>query len=244
MKEQRFFFVPDAATEHELPPDEAAHALRVLRLREGDEIMLMDGFGTFFRAEVESTASKHCTYRILDTQPQQPAWHGHIHLAMGPTKMMDRVEWFAEKATEIGVDELSFLLCKFSDRRQIKTERIEKIVVSAVKQSRKAWMPVVNPLVPFKDFIAQPRKGRCFIAHCYEEIPRRDLFNILNTPEILGTDDDLTILIGPEGDFSIDEVRLAVANGYESITLGSARLRTETAALSAVMMAQLVKRKK
>lgn len=242
MKEQRFFFVPNAATETELPTEEALHALRVLRLRDGDEMMLMDGEGTFYRAEVVLAATKRCVYRITDTLPQERQWRGRIHLAMGPTKMMDRVEWMAEKSTEIGFDELSFLLCKFSDRRQLRTVRLDKIVVSAVKQSRKAWKPVVNQLLPFKEFIKVPREGRKFIAHCYEEIERQDLFEILSTPEVSQSDDDITILIGPEGDFSIDEVRMALENGYESISLGTARLRTETACLSAVMMAQLVRR--
>ena len=241
MKEARYFYVPGAPTAGQLPGDEATHAIRVLRLREGDEIFLIDGVGNFHRAEVTLVSSKHCAYQVLETIRQTPVWRGHIHLAMAPTKMMDRVEWMAEKATEIGFDELSFLDCRFSERRVVKTDRVERIVVAAVKQSRKAWMPVVNEMMPFERFVRTPREGAKFIAHCYEEIECADLFNILMAME----DDNpqVTILVGPEGDFSVDEMRLAMDNGYVPVSLGECRLRTETAALSAVMMAQLALRK-
>ena len=241
MKEARYFYVSEANALTELPQEEAAHALRVLRLKAGDEIFLMDGRGVFCRAEVTATSNKHCNYRILQALPQEKTWRGHIHLAMAPTKMMERVEWMAEKATEIGFDELSFLNCQFSERRQLRKDRVEKIVVSAMKQSRKAWKPQVNDMVAFSDFIRQERKGRRFIAHCYEEIGKKDLFEQLESMK--ADEDEVTVLIGPEGDFSVEEVRLAMANGYESISLGQSRLRTETAALAAVMMIQLRMRK-
>lgn len=238
MKEVRFFYAPNATTEHELPTDEAMHALRVLRLQSGDEMMLMDGVGNFYRAEVTLAHTKHCLYDIKEVMPQQPQWLGHIHLAIAPTKMMERMEWLVEKAVEVGVDEISFLNCQFSERRIVKLPRLDKIVIAATKQSHKAWKTVLNGITPFKDFIDQPREGGKYIAHCYEEIPRTSLFDHLrqtNAPQ------DATVLIGPEGDFSIDEVRYAVANGYQSIHLGPSRLRTETAGLSAVMMMQLSK---
>ena len=166
MKEVRFFYVPDAATQTELPQEEATHALRVLRIQAGDELFLMDGKGVFYRAEVSLATNKRCIYEVKEVMPQQPAWRGHIHLAIAPTKMMDRIEWMAEKATEIGFDEISFLNCKFSERKVIRIDRIDKIVVSAVKQSHKAWKPVVNELQNFKDFITTPRNGRKFICHC------------------------------------------------------------------------------
>ena len=241
MKEARYFYVPGASTAGQLPDDEATHAIRVLRLREGDEIFLIDGVGNFHRAEVTLVSSKHCAYQVLETIPQTSVWRGHIHLAMAPTKMMDRVEWMAEKATEIGFDELSFLDCRFSERRVVKTDRVERIVVAAVKQSRKAWMPVVNEMMPFERFVRTPREGAKFIAHCYEEIERNDLFNSLMAME--NDNPQVTILVGPEGDFSVDEVRLAMDHGYVPVSLGECRLRTETAALSAVMMAQLTLRK-
>ena len=238
MKEVRFFYVPDAATSHELPNDEAMHALRVLRLQAGDEMMLMDGAGNYYRAEVTLAHTKHCLYDIKDVMPQQPQWLGHVHLAIAPTKMMERMEWLVEKAVEVGVDEISFLNCQFSERRIVKLPRLDKIVIAATKQSHKAWKTVLNDITPFKDFIDQPREGGKYIAHCYEEIQRTSLFDHLrqtNAPQ------DATVLIGPEGDFSIDEVRYAVANGYQSVHLGTSRLRTETAGLSAVMMMQLSK---
>lgn len=240
MKETRFFFVPNAANETEMPMEEAMHALRVLRLKSGDEMFLMDGNGTFYRAEVTIAATKHCMYEIKETLPQQKGWMGHIHLAMAPTKMMDRVEWLIEKATEIGFDEMSFLNCKFSERKSMRTVRLDKIAVAAVKQSRKPWKPKLNAFINFKDFVSYPREGRKYIAHCYEEIERVDLFSELSH---MPKDESVTVLVGPEGDFSLDEVQLAISKGYQSISLGNSRLRTETAGLMAVTMAQLAMRK-
>ena len=240
MKEVRYFYVPDAANQVELPAEEATHALRVLRLKGGDEIFLMDGEGSFFRAEVTAASSKRCLYEIKEEMPQQRAWKGHIHLAIAPTKMMERIEWMAEKATEIGFDELSFLNCQFSERKVVKTPRIDKIVISAVKQSHKAWKPVVHEMTPFKEFVAQPRTGKKYICHCYEEIDKVDLFAELQKP--LDDEGDVTILVGPEGDFSIEEVQLALQHGYVSVSLGTSRLRTETAGLMAVAMANLARR--
>lgn len=240
MKETRFFYVPNAANETEMPMEEAMHALRVLRLKSGDEMFLMDGNGTFYRAVVTIAATKHCMYEIKETLPQQKGWTGHIHLAMAPTKMMDRVEWLVEKATEIGFDEMSFLNCKLSERKSMRTVRLDKIAIAAVKQSRKPWKPRINSFVNFKDFVSQPREGRKYIAHCYEEIERTDLFRELSA---MPKEESVTVLIGPEGDFSFDEVQLAISKGYQPITLGNSRLRTETAGLMAVAMAQLVLRK-
>lgn len=238
MKETRFFYVPDAEKLTELPAEEANHAIKVLRLKEGDELMLMDGKGSFYRAEVTLVSNHHCMYRIVERQPQQPQWEGRVHLAIAPTKMNDRIEWMAEKATEVGIDELSFLNCQFSERRNLKTERIKKIVVAAVKQSHKAWMPVVNELEPFCQFISRQSSGHRYIAHCYNEVPRVNLFDELCR---LDASEDALVLVGPEGDFSIDEVRYAVSQGFVSVDLGKSRLRTETAGLSAVMMMQLAK---
>lgn len=238
MKEVRFFYVPDAAQVNELPADEAMHAMRVLRLKGGDELFLMDGVGNFYRAQVTIAATHHCYYEILEVLPQERQWKGHFHLAIAPTKMMDRMEWMVEKATEVGVDEISFLNCAFSERRVVKNPRIEKIIVSAMKQSHKAWKPVLNEMSTFAHFIEQPRSGVKYIAHCYDEIPRVNLFDELRkTPD----ETEMTVLIGPEGDYSIDEVRLAVDHGYQSVSLGTSRLRTETAGLAAVMMMQLSK---
>lgn len=238
MKETRFFYVPDAAQQNELPPEEAMHAMRVLRLKGGDEIFLMDGVGNFYRAQVTIAATHHCYYEILETLPQEPQWKGHFHLAVAPTKMIDRMEWMVEKATEVGVDEMSFLDCAFSERRVVKNARMDKIIVSAVKQSHKAWKPVLHEMTAFKRFIEQPRSGLKYIAHCYDEIPRANLFGELRKH---ADESEITVMIGPEGDFSIEEVKQAIDKGYQSVNLGTSRLRTETAGLSAVMMMQLSK---
>lgn len=248
MKEERYFYVPDAATTSELPEEEAQHATRVLRLAAGDEVFLMDGKGSFYRANITEATKKHCFYDIQEAMPQRKSWTGHIHLAIAPTKMMERIEWMVEKATEVGFDEITFLDCKFSERKTIRTDRIERIVVSAMKQSRKPFKPVVNAMVPFADFIeshsinnnVKDLSSNGFIAHCYDEIPRSYLFDDLKH---LPSDADVTVLVGPEGDFSVDEVKLAINHGFEPVTLGASRLRTETAGLMAVTMAQLGKSK-
>ena len=241
MKETRYFYVPDAAHQSELPTDEATHATRVLRLKSGDEMFLMDGAGTFYRAEVTLVSNKKCLYEIREMMPQEKTWNGKIHLAIAPTKMTDRIEWLVEKATEIGFDDITFLNCRFSERKVLRIDRIEKIVVSAMKQSRKPWIPQVHEMMAFTDFVKANHIGKKYIAHCYEEIVRNDLFDELLS---MNTPNDITVMIGPEGDFSIDEVELAMSHGFESISLGNSRLRTETAGLSAVMMAQLTLRKK
>lgn len=243
MKEVRYFYCPDAATRTELPEEEAKHALRVLRLTTGDELNLMDGCGSYYRAEITAATGHRCIYRVLEKQEQERDWEGHIHLAMAPTKLNDRVEWFAEKATEIGMDELSFLDCQFSERRVIKCERIDKIVVSAVKQSHKAWKPKVNEIASFEQFVKAERAGDKFICHCYDQ---NDIEGEGEKPflmDVLQKGVETTVLIGPEGDFSVEEVRLAHKYGFRSVTLGKSRLRTETAALAAVHIMQIKNQK-
>ncbi len=245
MKEVRFFYVPNANSVNELPEEEAQHAVRVLRMGMGDEMMLMDGEGTFYRAVVTEATKKRCLYRIEETMPQEHQWLPHLHLAMAPTKNMDRTEWFAEKATEIGFDELSFLRCHWSERTIIKTERIEKILVSAMKQSHKAWKPIINEIVDFTTFLqlvksrekANGKPMQKFICHCYEE---EGLGQKVVLKDAVKTGEDVLVMVGPEGDFSIDEVKQAEAAGFQSITLGQSRLRTETAALVAVHIINLI----
>lgn len=220
------FYTPDIQTRAELPEEEAAHAVRVLRLQAGDEVTLTDGKGNFYRAEISVASNKRCLVNILETQPQEPLWQGHLHIAMAPTKNMDRTEWFAEKATEIGFDELTFLNCRFSERKVIKTERIQKILVSAIKQSLKARLPLLNEMTDFDKFVRQPFNGQKFIAHCYEG--EKPLLR-----DVSKRGQDALVLIGPEGDFSEEEVKLAIEQGFQPISLGRSRLRTETAALVA-----------
>ena len=245
MKEVRFFYVPNASSVNELPEEEAQHAVRVLRMEMGDEMMLMDGEGIFYRAIVTEATKKRCLYRIEETLPQERQWQPHLHLAMAPTKNMDRTEWLAEKATEIGFDELTFLRCRWSERTVIKTERVEKILVSAMKQSHKAWKPILNEMADFKAFLQEikereNRNGKVmqkFICHCYEE---EGLGEKVALKDALKSGEDVLVMVGPEGDFSIDEVKMAEANGFQSVSLGKSRLRTETAALVAVHLMNLI----
>ena len=239
MKEARYFYVPNAIEHNELPTDEAIHAIRVLRLKIGDDIFLIDGKGNFYEAVVTLANSKHCLYEITQTLVQNKTWKGHIHLAIAPTKDISRIEWLVEKATEIGFDEISFLNCQFSERKNLRIDRIERIVISAMKQSRKAWKPIVNNMLSFEDFIQKEVTGQKFICHCYNEIEKTDFFSNINNS---GLFEEITVLIGPEGDFSINEVHQALQQQYKSTTLGNSRLRTETAGLAAVLMANLANR--
>ncbi len=227
------FYTPDIKERNELPEEEAAHCVRVLRLSQGDEIMLTDGNGCFYKAEITTVSGKRCLFAIKETIGQPPLWNGRLHIAMAPTKNLDRTEWFAEKATEIGVDEISFLNCRFSERKVIKTERIDKILVSAMKQSLKARKPVLNEMIDFNKFVSQDWKGQKFIAHCYEG--EKQLLK-----KVLMPGEDALVMIGPEGDFSKEEVEKALACGFRPISLGPSRLRTETAALAACHIMNLI----
>lgn len=220
------FYTPDIESRAELPEEEAAHAVRVLRLQAGDEVMLTDGKGNFYQAEISTATPKRCLVNLLEKQPQAPLWSGHLHIALAPTKNMDRMEWLAEKATEIGLDELTFLNCRYSERKVIKTERITKILVSAIKQSLKARLPRLNEMIAFQQFITQPFEGQKFIAHCHPG--EKALLK-----EVIRKGENALVLIGPEGDFSEEEVEQALAQGFVPISLGRSRLRTETAALVA-----------
>ena len=262
MKETHIFYAPEVANGvMELPQEEAGHAIRVLRMKEDDELTLTDGQGKFYDAQITLASSKHCQFRINSEYADSKLWSGNIHIAIAPTKNMDRMEWAAEKMTEIGMDEMSLVNCTNSERRAIKTERLEKIVVSAMKQSHKAFKPVINELIPFKEFIKQEFEGQKFIAHCYnpEDIdmgaegkvqPKNEsrLDIHLSDRNFLGDqlneDEHTVVLIGPEGDFSVDEVKQAISAGFMPISLGESRLRTETAALVAVHLMYLAKRKK
>lgn len=251
MKEIRYFYAPDLDVSDELPEEEAAHCLRVLRLQTGDEIHLTDGKGTFCRAEITTVTGKRCRFRILDRRSCSRLWNGWLHLAVAPTKNIDRIEWLAEKATEIGFDELSFLNCRYSERKVIKVDRIDKILVSAMKQSHKMEKPVLHDMENFDAFVKRSFSGQKFIAHCYDEadieamneaecgIPRTISGEKPLLQQVMEPGEDVLVMIGPEGDFSIDEVRLALAHGFRSISLGQSRLRTETAALVAVHLMNL-----
>lgn len=224
----QLFYAPEINTKLELPEDEARHCIRVLRLTEGAEIDLADGKGNFHKAVIEQANPKHCLVSIKETIRQAALWPFQLHIAIAPTKNMDRLEWFAEKATEIGIDAITLLNCRYSERREVKKERLEKILVSAMKQSLKAKLPELTGMTDFKTFIGQSFEGRKLIAHCEEGEDEKPLLKHICRPG-----ENVLILIGPEGDFSTDEIAHAKTAGFEAISLGKSRLRTETAALVA-----------
>ncbi len=207
--------------------DESRHIIKVLRKSLGDILKITNGTGTFFDAEITLATPKQCIAKILKEEKVAPLPY-HLHLAVAPTKLNDRYEWFLEKATEIGVSEITPIICDHSERKIIKSERYEKIIQSAMKQSLKAQLPILNEAVSFKDFIKSRKSEdeiRC-IAHC-EELDKRSLKSVLKPNK------SITILIGPEGDFSSEEIKLAINADFLPVTLGDARLRTETAAVVA-----------
>ncbi len=227
------FYTPDIEKDPHLPEEESQHAVKVLRLEAGDKIELVDGKGNYYEAEIAFPHHKHCQVNVLNKVSDYRPQPVHIHIAIAPTKNMDRLEWFAEKVTEIGVGEISLLLCDHSERKVVKTDRLEKILVSAMKQSKKAYLPRLNEMISFKEFMKKPHPEHCYIAHCYEQ-DKRSLAKDYQAGE------DVLVLIGPEGDFSEEEVRLAIEKGFVPVTLGESRLRTETAGVVACHTVQVV----
>ncbi|MBQ9385384.1 MAG: 16S rRNA (uracil(1498)-N(3))-methyltransferase [Bacteroidaceae bacterium] len=230
------FYTPDIKDDMQLPEEEAAHCIRVLRMKEGDSIRLTDGKGCFYDAVISAVSGKRCMVHIERKEQQEQLWNGYLHIAVAPTKLMDRNEWFVEKAVEIGVDEITFLKTDHSERDVIKMERIEKIAVSAMKQSQKATLPVLNGMTPLRSFIEQGFDGDKYIAHC--EPGSKVLLQDALTPG-----HNSLVLIGPEGDFSPAEIEMALKAGFKPISLGPSRLRTETAALVAVHIMNLAGQK-
>lgn len=230
-----------------LDHDESGHCVKVLRHKSGDEISVIDGCGTLYRCRITSDSHKGVEAMVLDKIENWGSHPYRIHMAVCPTKNNDRYEWFAEKACEIGLDEISPVIGEHSERRVFKTARIEKILVSAAKQSLKGAVPTVNEPIAVKEFIrnfaGQASENSSdgttsplrLIAYCFEDerAPRRSIMEVLQTYQ--GT--EIVVLIGPEGDFSHDEAELAIANGFIPVHLGDSRLRTETAALTAVAAA-------
>lgn len=220
------FYVPNLATEHVLPEEESLHAVKVLRLQAGDKLVVVDGVGGYHIAKITLPHPKRCAFELIESQFEYGKRDYKFHIAIAPTKNMDRLEWFIEKATEIGIDEITPIICRFSERKMVKAERLEKIIVSAAKQSVKAYFPKLNPQCTFDELIKNHQATQKFIAHCY------DSEKIQLKAEIIPTKDVL-VLIGPEGDFSKDEVDKAIKNGYIPVSLGESRLRTETAGVVA-----------
>ena len=220
-----------------LDQDESGHCIKVLRHRSGDEISVIDGCGTLYRCRITSDSHKGVEAMVLE---QTGNWGGHpyrLHLAVCPTKNNDRYEWFAEKACEIGFDELSPVIGEHSERRVLKTARVEKVLISAAKQSLKAVVPAVNEPVSVKEFIEAHKEDNALrlIAYCFEDerVPRRSIKEVLEESE----EREIIVMIGPEGDFSKAEAEMALAAGFIPVHLGASRLRTETAALTAASAA-------
>jgi len=221
------FYTPDLSSNiYTLNEIESKHCVRVLRLSADDIIELIDGNGGFYKAKITDPNPKRCTVEIIETKKEFGKRNHYLHIAIAPTKNIDRFEWFLEKATEIGIDEITPILCEHSERKAIKNERLEKIIVSAVKQSIKAYKPKLNDLTSYTNFIKQNIEGEKYIAHC-EENQKLLLKNSYKQGQ------NTIILIGPEGDFSPVEISLAKENNYKEISLGESRLRTETAGVVA-----------
>lgn len=220
------FYTPDiSGSEYVMNPDESKHCVRVLRLQKDDIIQLIDGKGGLFEGVIVNPDAKRTHIRIVSEVREYQKRNHYLHIAVAPTKNIERLEWFLEKATEIGVDEITPIICDRSERKEVKLERLEKVITSAVKQSLKAYHPKLNPTVKYKEFV-RSTSGNCYIAHCMEG-------EKVYLKDAIPHNDRYTILIGPEGDFTPSEVQLSLEHNYHPITLGSSRLRTETAALQA-----------
>lgn len=224
---QLFYFqdINQASTQFSFDKEESKHIHKVLRKKDGDILFVTNGLGLCFKTEIILASDSKCTVKIISFESQKKTNY-HLHLVVAPTKMNDRFEWFLEKATEIGIDEITPIICEHSERKIIKIERFDKIILSAMKQSNQYYLPILNEPISYKEFIKIEVHGQKFIAHCEEE-QKKTLKEILNKKE------DVTILIGPEGDFSSQEIEMAIKNQYIPISLGSTRLRTETAAIVA-----------
>lgn len=227
--------ISETATSFVFDKEESKHIIKVLRKKEGDTLLVTNGFGFLFKTEITIASDNKCTVKINSFEQQEkPKFQ--LHLAVAPTKMNERYEWFLEKATEIGIQEITPIICEHSERKVIKIDRFQKILESAMKQSLHYYLPQLNEPILFKDFLKKERNSQKFIAHC-EETDKKSLKNELKTNE------DVTILIGPEGDFSVKEIQLALEHNYIPVSLGQTRLRTETAAIVACHSVVLINEK-
>ena len=221
------FYTPDlSGNTYTLDETESKHCVRVLRLQKGDKITLVDGRGGYFTAEIADPNPKRCAVKVIQSELNFGLRKFQVHVAIAPTKNMDRMEWFLEKATEIGINRVTPILCRYSERKEVKHDRLEKVMVSAMKQSLKAYLPQLDELTKLNTLIKQPFDGQKFIAHCDEQ--HRELLKKMILPN-----QNYLILIGPEGDFSSEEIELAIEAGFKPVSLGDSRLRTETAGVVA-----------
>jgi len=224
---QLFYFkdINTTSTSFSFDKEESKHIIKVLRKKESDILFVTNGLGYLFKTEIALASDSKCTCNIISfDQQEKPNYH--LHLAVAPTKMNERYEWFLEKATEIGIQEITPIICDHSERKVIKRERFDKIILSAMKQSNQYYLPQFNEPISFKDFVKKAIAGQKFIAHC-EELEKKSFKNTLIPSQ------DVTLLIGPEGDFSVKEIQSALENKFIPVTLGDTRLRTETAAIVA-----------
>jgi 16S rRNA (uracil1498-N3)-methyltransferase len=230
----QLFYIPNiSGNEVILNETESKHAVRVLRLTNGSQIQLIDGEGGFYDAKISDAHPKKCKIAILNSNLEFEKRNFKLHIAIAPTKNIDRFEWFLEKCTEIGIDEITPLLSEHSERKVIKPERLEKILIAAMKQSLKAYLPKLNSIANFNQFISTAEYTNKYIAHC-------NTGDKIHLKKMIHKNEDTLILIGPEGDFSPKEVELAKENGFKEISLGTARLRTETAGVIACHIVNLM----
>lgn len=226
------FYQPEVpAGVHSLDEDESRHAIKVLRLTEGSLIDVTDGKGTLYQCRISKADARKCGFDIISKTTQKPKPH-FIHVAIAPTKNADRIEWFVEKAVEIGIDQISFVLCQKSERKNLNIDRIEKLAISAMKQSQQSALPLLTPLRPFNAVVADPADQK-FIAYVDQENPD-------HLKDLVTRQNRYLILIGPEGDFSKEELALAQQQQFSKVSLGPNRLRTETAGLAACHILNLI----
>lgn len=221
------FYAPDILSDPVLPESDSQHCIKVLRKQVGDEIEVIDGNGHQYTCVIVDAHPKHALVEIVETRDVPLCWSQYITVAVAPTKHIDRMEWMVEKLVEIGVNRIVPLRCRWSERKELKEDRLRKIAVSAMKQSLKATLTEIDPMTPIKDFISSFHADQKFIAYCSQSIPRCEFAHVYKP----GT--DVGIMIGPEGDFDEFEIRQALDFGYKPVTFGDNRLRTETAALYA-----------
>lgn len=230
----QIFYIPEVEENViTLNEEESKHSIRVLRMALGDVLQVVDGKGNLYTCEITDPHPKRCQVKIVDTKRGFGKRSFHLHIAIAPTKNIDRFEWFLEKATEIGVDEITPIVCEHSERKTINNERLERVIVSAMKQSIKAFKPTLNPLTPINQIIKSSNESTKLIAYCGE-------FDEPHAMNLIERGNSVIILIGPEGDFSREEIKLAIINGFKTVGLGPSRLRTETAGIVACTMANLI----
>lgn len=222
------FYTPDISTdEYLLNEEESRHCTKVLRLGIGVQVHLIDGVGGLYKAEIIGESKRQVILKVIAVQREYQKRRHHLHIAVAPTKNIDRLEWFLEKATEIGIEEITPLICDRSERKVVKSDRLNKVITSAVKQSLQAYHPLLNPQTTLTAFLKQENNSLKMIAHCLDGEQRQYISDLIQPAGCY------TILIGPEGDFTSQEIDMALQSDYKPLTLGNTRLRTETAALAA-----------